>query len=729
MAASYSLTLPTVSLHTAHLESRQQSASALLPLRESFQPGNASSCRKTALQGLMKKLVREGVHTRSGEQEAFRHEVCLSHMAMHVNGLGGQVIEIPLLFSDIIEAGRDGAGYLVAVAPRSLPASREGAAMTFEGASKALSPPLEDAWVFFVDGSYLDLQELFFEMGGRGALRWDLRKCYTITPNPLGEGGEGTVFLGQSAMSHKFTKSMLETDRHKVLSTNQVAIKTLKPSKTKAADDRVRAEIGFLARVRGHPNVTTLCGVFCDLVQREDGGTGVQEAPDGEPRGKLATVTWSVVMELCKSGDLFEHLLQHGPMDSNGCASLMEGLSSALDHLHGLGIVHRDVKPENILMDSCSRPVLADMGISGNLDDRGKLTGVIGSPGYAAPEVLLDQAYNQSVDIFSAGCTYYFAVACKQPFSATTVKGTLKFTIRCQPHFPKRQFSHVSAGLVELIMSCMSKDPSTRPSAHQALECLSELGANLECRHNEENSAQLFCRSPDGQHAEAPIAGPSVASAGPSSSCQSVPPALAPSPPASCARRPPRLACRVPAKSAVLAQPAERQEVAGRPAEPVSAEPSTPSDCSPPKQPALATGGPASSAERQMLVEKPAGPIGRQEKQEMLKKPAAMAPEGAQELASMPAAAEAAAVGQQDELHGSRGRVSLSPAKALRRMAGDFRKQFFPSFAQHSRNSASAGPAGEFFSVSSSVVSQGPLEHNSVPPQSAPSRRFSRRRR
>eukprot|EP00930_Biecheleria_cincta_P040317 TRINITY_DN2762_c0_g1_i6.p1 TRINITY_DN2762_c0_g1~~TRINITY_DN2762_c0_g1_i6.p1 ORF type:complete len:666 (+),score=99.77 TRINITY_DN2762_c0_g1_i6:63-2060(+) len=665
MAASYSLTLPTVSLHTAHLESRQQSASALLPLRESFQPGNASSCRKTALQGLMKKLVREGVHTRSGEQEAFRHEVCLSHMAMHVNGLGGQVIEIPLLFSDIIEAGRDGAGYLVAVAPRSLPASREGAAMTFEGASKALSPPLEDAWVFFVDGSYLDLQELFFEMGGRGALRWDLRKCYTITPNPLGEGGEGTVFLGQSAMSHKFTKSMLETDRHKVLSTNQVAIKTLKPSKTKAADDRVRAEIGFLARVRGHPNVTTLCGVFCDLVQREDGGTGVQEAPDGEPRGKLATVTWSVVMELCKSGDLFEHLLQHGPMDSNGCASLMEGLSSALDHLHGLGIVHRDVKPENILMDSCSRPVLADMGISGNLDDRGKLTGVIGSPGYAAPEVLLQQPYNQLVDIFSAGCTYYFAAACKQPFVADTINGTLSLTMRCQPPFPKKHFSHVSIGLVALIKSCMSKDSSRRPDASQALECLSELQATQASRHNMPN----------------------------------------------------------------LSQPAE--EVAGRPAAPARAEPSTPSAGALEQSTSAISAVPAGPSERQRLLEQPAAAIGDQEKQEMLKKSAGMAPEGAQELALMPAA------GQEGKLHGGRGRVSLStPAKAFRRMAGGFSNKFFPSFAQHSGNSASAGPAEEFFPVSSSHVScvrpasQGPLECNPVAPQSAPSRRsFSRRRR
>eukprot|EP00930_Biecheleria_cincta_P040319 TRINITY_DN2762_c0_g1_i8.p1 TRINITY_DN2762_c0_g1~~TRINITY_DN2762_c0_g1_i8.p1 ORF type:complete len:649 (+),score=99.43 TRINITY_DN2762_c0_g1_i8:63-2009(+) len=648
MAASYSLTLPTVSLHTAHLESRQQSASALLPLRESFQPGNASSCRKTALQGLMKKLVREGVHTRSGEQEAFRHEVCLSHMAMHVNGLGGQVIEIPLLFSDIIEAGRDGAGYLVAVAPRSVAAARQGAAVTSEAALETWSPPLEDVWLFCVDGSYLDLQQLFFEMGSRGALRWDLLECYSARPNPLGEGGEGTVFLGQSTISDK---------------SNQVAIKTLKPRKTQEAEVRVRTEIGFLARVRGHPNVTTLYGVFCDLVQKEEQVTDVQQAADGERRDKVATVTWSIVMELCKSGDLFEHLLEHGPLDTNGCALLMEGLFSALEHLHGLGIVHRDVKPENILMDSCSKPILADMGIAANLDDNRKVTGVIGSPGYAAPEVLLQQPYNQLVDIFSAGCTYYFAAACKQPFVADTINGTLSLTMRCQPPFPKRQFSHVSVGLVALIKSCMSKDPSKRPDARYALECLSELEAKLASRHN-------VLR---------------------------------------------------------LSQPAEAG--GGRPAAPASAEPSTPSALEQPTSASSAV--PAGPSERQKLLEQPAAAIGDQEKQEMLKKSSALAPEGAQELALMPAA------GQEGKLHGGRGRVSLStPAKAFRRMAGGFSNKFFPSFAQHSGNSASAGPAEEFFPVSSSHVScvrpasQGPLECNPVAPQSAPSRRsFSRRRR
>eukprot|EP00930_Biecheleria_cincta_P040315 TRINITY_DN2762_c0_g1_i4.p1 TRINITY_DN2762_c0_g1~~TRINITY_DN2762_c0_g1_i4.p1 ORF type:complete len:652 (+),score=98.58 TRINITY_DN2762_c0_g1_i4:61-2016(+) len=651
MAANDLLSLPNVSLHPAHMGSRQQSASALEPLRESVRQGYSSSCRKTALQDLLNKLVPEEVLA-SRKQETCRYKVCLIHMTLHIESDAGELLDIPLLFSDIIEAEArgDGAGYLVAVAPRPAPTVRKGSTLSFEDASKAWSPPLDDVWVFFVDGSYLDLQQLFFEMGSRGALRWDLLECYSARPNPLGEGGEGTVFLGQSTISDK---------------SNQVAIKTLKPRKTQEAEVRVRTEIGFLARVRGHPNVTTLYGVFCDLVQKEEQVTDVQQAADGERRDKVATVTWSIVMELCKSGDLFEHLLEHGPLDTNGCALLMEGLFSALEHLHGLGIVHRDVKPENILMDSCSKPILADMGIAANLDDNRKVTGVIGSPGYAAPEVLLQQPYNQLVDIFSAGCTYYFAAACKQPFVADTINGTLSLTMRCQPPFPKKHFSHVSIGLVALIKSCMSKDSSRRPDASQALECLSELQATQASRHNMPN----------------------------------------------------------------LSQPAE--EVAGRPAAPARAEPSTPSAGALEQSTSAISAVPAGPSERQRLLEQPAAAIGDQEKQEMLKKSAGMAPEGAQELALMPAA------GQEGKLHGGRGRVSLStPAKAFRRMAGGFSNKFFPSFAQHSGNSASAGPAEEFFPVSSSHVScvrpasQGPLECNPVAPQSAPSRRsFSRRRR
>ena len=94
----------------------------------------------------------------------------------------------------------------------------------------------------------------------------------------------------------------------------------------------MRREIDILARARGHPNITTLCGVFCD--------NGCSK------EGQDAQVSWFIVMELCSSGDLFTHL-EGRTLDSRECQALMEGLSAALDHLHTLEIVHRDVKPEN----------------------------------------------------------------------------------------------------------------------------------------------------------------------------------------------------------------------------------------------------------------------------------------------------------------------------------------------------------------------------------------------
>eukprot|EP00930_Biecheleria_cincta_P033334 TRINITY_DN2309_c0_g1_i1.p1 TRINITY_DN2309_c0_g1~~TRINITY_DN2309_c0_g1_i1.p1 ORF type:complete len:807 (-),score=117.68 TRINITY_DN2309_c0_g1_i1:269-2413(-) len=527
-------------------------------------------------------------------------------MAMHIKGGDGDFVSIPLLFSDVVEAGLcGGAGYVVAVAPRRQACGRGAGAATptARTGGKPLGPPLDDVWIFLVDGTYLDLKEFFFELGSRGAVRWDLHDCYRVIPRSLGEGGYSKVFLGQSIIADEWkrTKGTSETCIQDVLSTNQVAVKTLKPCKE--AENLIRTEIGFLAAARGHSNITRLYGVFCEYLQREQGGEDEQEA----------TVRWSIVMELCTTGDLFDLLSQHGPLDNKNCAMLMLALFSALYHLHERKIVHRDVKPENILLGSDSRPMLADMGISATLDHNGQLFGKIGSPGYAAPEVVLDQSYNGLVDIFAAGCTYYYALTCLKAFAGANPDEILYRTVRCEPKYPSKYFRHVSHGLAELIKSCITKDPDGRPTAWYGLQAvLTWMQRNISNLNEEPRSAfELPRQSLDHQHAEAPsssqsrahaqaqsvgpyaesatpadasapssapsapsLAAGAVAEAGATSSAsvhgpseaasrsnQCVPPELIPSPPSSRARKPPRLPSRVPGRSSVLAEPDERQEI------------------------------------------------------------------------------------------------------------------------------------------------------------------------
>lgn len=134
--------------------------------------------------------------------------------------------------------------------------------------------------------------------------------------------------------------------------------------------------------------------------------------------------------------------------------------------------MHRDVKPENILYCSHSRPVLADLGIAADLTDAVDMQRTIGSPGYAAPEVLVGK-YDELADIFSSGCVLYYALSGVQPFQANTVVQTLQRTAICKPRYPHAFFVNASAGLQTLMKDCLSKNPADRPGAQKALDRLS----------------------------------------------------------------------------------------------------------------------------------------------------------------------------------------------------------------------------------------------------------------
>lgn len=182
----------------------------------------------------------------------------------------------------------------------------------------------------------------------------------------------------------------------------------------------------------------------------------------------------AIVMERVDGGSLRQYLKRHNGRlptpDAVGiCINVLEGLSVA----HAKGVVHRDIKPDNVLIDDRSRPLQAkitDFGISGLIDGstHTRLTSLVGTPEYMAPELIESKPATPAVDVYSAGIVLYELIAGATPFAGGHVLAILK---RHAEQEPARPVS-VEEGLWRVLLAMLSKDPSSRPGA---VECQREL--------------------------------------------------------------------------------------------------------------------------------------------------------------------------------------------------------------------------------------------------------------
>ncbi|MGN9912966.1 serine/threonine-protein kinase [Phytohabitans sp. LJ34] len=141
-----------------------------------------------------------------------------------------------------------------------------------------------------------------------------------------------------------------------------------------------------------------------------------------------------VIMRLVEGRSLREMVAQEGPLDSVKAAQLGLGLLDALDAAHGAGVVHRDVKPSNVLIAN-GRPLLTDFSIATVAGAPVPLRGaaVMGSPGYVAPERLHGEEGGMPADLFGLGATLFYAAEGYGPFAREDAMACLIATV-CDPH-------------------------------------------------------------------------------------------------------------------------------------------------------------------------------------------------------------------------------------------------------------------------------------------------------
>ena len=180
-----------------------------------------------------------------------------------------------------------------------------------------------------------------------------------------------------------------------------------------------------------------------------------------------------LVMELLPGGDLYQRLQAHGPYVLDETLALLQPIAAALDTAHAAGLVHRDVKPQNILFAPQQRPVLTDFGLvkvlSGSLYvSNPAFSGgqLLGTPEYMAPEQARGQAVDQRTDVYALAVVAFQLLTGSVPFKGDSVISTLFLaasTSRAdlRPRLP----ADLPADFVDLLLAALSAEPNERPAS------------------------------------------------------------------------------------------------------------------------------------------------------------------------------------------------------------------------------------------------------------------------
>ncbi|MEU8249019.1 protein kinase [Nonomuraea sp. NPDC048916] len=176
-----------------------------------------------------------------------------------------------------------------------------------------------------------------------------------------------------------------------------------------------------------------------------------------------------IVMQLVKSRSLAEVVRERGPLTVGQAAVIGGRVLDALRAAHATGVLHRDVKPENVLLADDGRVVLTDFGIA-SLEAEAGLTatgGLVGTPAYMPPERLHGEPARPESDLWSLGATLYTAVEGAPPYKRDSWAATVAAVLRDEPAPPTR-----AGALRPVIMGLLTRDPRARMGADEAAALL-----------------------------------------------------------------------------------------------------------------------------------------------------------------------------------------------------------------------------------------------------------------
>ncbi|KAI8802483.1 hypothetical protein BJ742DRAFT_873207 [Cladochytrium replicatum] len=169
-----------------------------------------------------------------------------------------------------------------------------------------------------------------------------------------------------------------------------------------------------------------------------------------------------LVTELCINGELFQYLSKRGRLTEPEVRSIMFQVVKGVEYLHGLGIIHRDLKLSNLLLTDRFDVKIADFGLAVKINGReGEQKTMCGTPNYISPEIVTRKPYGLASDLWSLGCMFVTMLTGKPPFETNAVKRTLDKVSRVDFELP----GYISPEARDLILRLLQKDPEKRPNA------------------------------------------------------------------------------------------------------------------------------------------------------------------------------------------------------------------------------------------------------------------------
>ena len=171
------------------------------------------------------------------------------------------------------------------------------------------------------------------------------------------------------------------------------------------------------------------------------------------------------VMAFIDGETLGERVRAQGPLPASEMARILREIAWALAYAHGQGVIHRDLKPDNIILERATgRAVLTDFGIARRLETTGLTAGgeLIGTPEYMSPEQATGGALDGRTDLYSLGVVGFYALSGRLPFESTTIPALLIQHATASPPPLAPLAPGAPRALTQAVMRCLEKDPETR---------------------------------------------------------------------------------------------------------------------------------------------------------------------------------------------------------------------------------------------------------------------------